>query len=417
MTFEMTTILISGILIALIASIALIIWDAKNRKEERRETEKRIADLTDRLEQRDKETSELHHLREEEIYRHAEARFKAMSEESLRLQTNCLRDANGEQLNALLQPLRQRLEEFNRACTDAYVKENASRQSLADHIERLSELNHTIGEEARNLTKALKNDSRQQGRWGEVILETLLERAGMKPGVNFIAQPTRDHISGETLKSETTSHNLRPDIIVLLPGERNLIIDSKVSLKAYVEFVGASDEETRRKAGKRHVESMRQHVKELADKRYPHAVTRSIDQVLMFIPNEGAYMAAVDLDPDLWDYACQRNIVIVAPAHLFSVIHLVNHLWQVEQRNRNVEEVAKLGGLIYDDIATLLSDLEKAEKSLDAAHKAYSDCIGRLTKGRQCLVRRTERLREMGISPKKRIPDKYISIKENDEPA
>ena len=129
----------------------------------------------------------------------------------------------------------------------------------------------------------------------------------------------------------------------------------------------------------------------------------------MFIPNEGAYMAAMDLDPELWDFACQKKIVIVAPAHLFSVIHLVNHLWRVEHRSRNVEEVAKLGGLIYDDIVVLLTDLERAERGLEVAHKAYSDCIDRLTKGRQSIVRRTERLRDMGISSKKKIPDKYIS--------
>lgn len=408
MNASILVILLTCVIIILLVLMVIRTRDVKNLGSVKADTENRLTDLTLRLEQRDKELSEILRQREEDVYLRAEARFKAISEESLRLHTDGLRAANGEQINALLRPLQLRLEEFSRACTDAYVRENSSRQSLSDHIERLSELNRSIGEEARNLTNALKNDTRQQGRWGEVILETLLERSGMKAGINFVAQPTRDD-SGQTIKSESTGRNLRPDIVVFLPGKRNLIIDSKVSLKAYTEYHASKDEESRRKAGRRHIESIRQHVKELSEKQYTLAVEGAIDQVLMFIPNEGAYMAAMDLDPELWDFACQKKIVIVAPAHLFSVIHLVNHLWRVEHRSRNVEEVAKLGGLIYDDIVVLLTDLERAERGLEVAHKAYSDCIDRLTKGRQSIVRRTERLRDMGISSKKKIPDKYIS--------
>ena len=361
------TIIIVLLLLAVIALIAAMLIKNGNGKASaeavREEYERRMTEMERRFTERDRQNAEA-----------SEARFKALAEESLRIQSNQIRRTNSEQMEALLSPMRQRLEEFNRACTDSYVAENAARKSLADQIERLMELNRTIGDEARNLTSALKNDSRQQGRWGEIILETML--------------------------------GLRPDVVVFLPDDHCLIIDSKVSLNAYTDFCGTDDETNRQMAGKRHLESVRRHIKELADKQYQRMVKNSAEHVLMFIPNEGAYITAVGLDPDLWDYAYQRKVCIVAPAHLFSVMQLINQMWNSEQRNNNADNIAKLGGLLYDKFVGFANELQRIEKSLDDARNAYDACYRSLTRGGTSLVSRAERLRALGVKNAKILGEK-----------
>ncbi len=392
------TIIIVLLLLAVIALIAVMLIKNGNGKASaeavREEYERRMTEMERRFTERDRQNAEA-----------SEARFKALAEESLRIQSNQIRRTNSEQMEALLSPMRQRLEEFNRACTDSYVAENAARKSLADQIERLMELNRTIGDEARNLTSALKNNSRQQGRWGEIILETMLEKAGLKRDINFSSQLTRDS-SGNTLRDDDSGRGLRPDVVVFLPDDHCLIIDSKVSLNAYTDFCGTDDETNRQMAGKRHLESVRRHIKELADKQYQRMVKNSAEHVLMFIPNEGAYITAVGLDPDLWDYAYQRKVCIVAPAHLFSVMQLINQMWNSEQRNNNADNIAKLGGLLYDKFVGFANELQRIEKSLDDARNAYDACYRSLTRGGTSLVSRAERLRALGVKNAKILGEK-----------
>ncbi len=400
-------------ILLLIGGILMISFYRQAEKNNQEEAARRMAELSSRLEQREKELNEISTQREKFLIDQMRLQFKALSEESFRLQSQDFRQLNGEQINSLLQPLKERLEEFNRACTDAYVKENAARQSLSDHIDRLVEINQTIGEDAKNLTSALRNNSQMQGRWGEVILETLLERGGLKEGINYKSQLTRDDEMG-LLRDETTHRMLRPDIVVFLPGEKCLIIDSKVSLNAYVDYCSCSDEKDKAEYGRRHVESVKRHIKELSDKHYPRAVRNSVDQVIMFVPNEGAFLAALNLDNSLWDYAFERKVVIVSPTHLFSVIHLINHLWQLETRNRNVDEVAKLGGLIYDSVASLMKEFSSIEKNLRQAQDSWSNCQSIITKGPRSLTRRTERLREMGVPIKRRLSPEHLEPKDTE---
>lgn len=388
-------IIIILLLLALIVVAAMSLTHSRNGNgitALREDYERRLAEMEHRLAERNRFDSEA-----------AESRFRALAEESLRMQSNHLRRSNSEQMETLLSPMRQRLEEFNRACNDAYVAENASRKSLSDQIDRLMEINKTIGKEARDLTSALKNDSRKQGRWGEIVLETLLEKAGLQRGINFSAQLTRESAREATLHDEDSGRGLRPDIVVHLPGEQNLIIDSKVSLTAYAELCEADDESIRESARKRHVESVRRHIKELAEKQYQRTVKNSVEHVLMFIPNEGAYISAVGIDPEIWDYAYRRKVCIVAPAHLFSVIQLISQMWNVEQRNNNADNIAKLGGLLYDKFVGFATELQRIEKSLDDARNAYDACYRSLTRGGTSLVSRAERLRAMGVKSSKTL--------------
>lgn len=371
------------------------------------ETERRRRELADaerRYEERIKEINDRMERRMLELREQSSAEFRNMAAQALKENSSGLKQANNEQIEALLKPLKERIEEFNRACTDSYMKENASRKSLYDQIERLMQTNHTIGEEARNLTNALRNDSQKQGRWGEIVLETLLEKAGMTRGVNFLVQQTRDS-AGETMRDES-GRGQRPDVVILLPGKHNIIVDSKVSLKSYVDYCNADSKEERDSFGRQLVESVRKHIKELADKNYQGSVKDSAEHVLMFIPNEGAYLAAVQIDPDIWNYAYERKVVIVSPAHLFSVVQLVAQMWRQENQNRNAESIARLGGYLYDKFVAFCSDMKKIEKNLSDAQRAYDACYKGLTQGGTSLVRRAERLRELGAKTSKVINER-----------
>lgn len=337
----------------------------------------------------------------EEMRRQTRLEFEALSAKVLANQKNQLQAENAERLGNILTPLRIQIEEFSKAVNDSYVKENASRQSLSDQIERLAMLNQTISAEARNLSEALRGNSKVQGDWGETILETLLEQAGLKRDINYTLQLTQDE-GGSALRDD--EGNLRrPDVVVHLPADRKIIIDSKVSLKSYLEFTEAADNEQREAAALRVAYSMRRHVDELALKKYQKIVKNSAEHVLMFVPNEGAYFAAIGADPSLWQYAFERRVVIVSPTHLFSVMQLVEQIWRGEKQNRNAAEIARLGGLIYDKVATFSHDFESIQKGLQSTEAAWEKCLRHLTSGNTSIIARTRRMRELGAKATKHL--------------
>lgn len=345
--------------------------------------------------------------REKEMRESVALMFKQMANESLNSHLKEIRATNRHEMDAILNPLRQKIDDFYEAVSKTYVSENASRQSLSDQIERLMKLNATIGTEARNLTSALKGDTRFQGRWGEIILETILENAGLKRDVNFFTQLTKDD-SGRTLKDEA-ENGLRPDVVILLPGNHKLVVDSKVSLNAYVDYTGASDDSDKAEAAKAHVRSVRHHVDELHQKCYQKYIGNAVDHVLMFMPNEGAYLAAIDIDPGLWDYAFRKKVVIVSPAHIMSVVQLIAQLWQQERQNRNALKIAELGGLLHDKFVAFSDEMSKIETELTRAQKAYNVCFNHLTSGNTSLVARAGRLRDLGAAAKKDLSNKLTT--------
>lgn len=355
----------------------------------------------ERLERENRAQAERFAEAQAEQKRTAQLEFEALSRETLRLQSEAMERYNSDQLKGLLDPMRERLEAFNKAVSEAYIKDNADRRSLQDQIERLMNFNNRIGEEANNLAKALKGDNKVQGEWGETVLETLLEQAGLQKGINFETQVTTDD-TGRTLRDEDGKH-IRPDVIVALPEGRRIIIDSKVSLTSYLDLVAADDKPAIDAAKARLVESVKGHIQELAGGKYQKEVKNSAEHILMFMPNEGAYIAAVQAEPKLWDYAFSRGVVIVAPTHLFSVMQLISQLWRQDGQNRNAAEIAKLGGLIYDKVATFLNDFEGIAKHLQAADNAYEKCRKHLTSGGTSIVARADRMRTLGAKASKAI--------------
>ncbi len=334
------------------------------------------------------------------INKESEQTFKIMASESLDRNARTLQQNNADQLTSLLSPLRMRIEDFNRSIEKSYIDASASRRSLSDQIERLTRLNLSIGEEARNLSSALRGNNRVQGQWGETVLESLLERAGLKKGVNFNTQVTRD-LSGNSLRDEE-GRQLRPDLIIHLPDNRNIIIDAKTSLSAYLDFCEAVSDQEAKEAIKRHTISVKKHIDELAARNYTKSVENAAEMVLMFIPNDGALMTAIDNDSNLVNYALDRKIALVSPSQIMGVVMLVSQIWRKESQDRNAAEIARLGGLLYDSAKDFLNDMQNIEKNLTAAHRSYESALSRLTSGSRSFLSRAERLRDLGAKTSRR---------------
>ncbi|MDE6650565.1 MAG: DNA recombination protein RmuC [Muribaculaceae bacterium] len=376
--------------------------------QQRSEMEQRIAaqqrEMENRLAMRQREMEARMRQQAADAEQQSRVYFKNIAEEVLHKQSESLKMQNNEMMTLALDPVKTKLDEFAKAVSDSYVRETADRKSLADQIERLMKLNSDIGKEARNLTTALKGDSKVQGDWGEMVLQTLLESAGMVEGQNFFTQVTRDE--GNRILTDETGNRLRPDVVVNLPDNHKMVIDSKVSLKAYTEYMSASDDEERETAGKRHIRSVMNHIDELGDKKYQIHINKAADHIMMFIPNEGAYYAAMQLNPDLWKYAYDRNVVIVSPTHLFSVMQIVAQLWQQDRQNKYAMEIAKAGGELYDKFVDYYNDMAKVEKSMHDVMKNFDRCRQDV-ENRVGIMAKAKKLRELGANATKHLPEKF----------
>lgn len=352
--------------------------------------------------QKEKDSEERLIAIRKEMEENSRLHFREIADEVLRRQSESLKSQNNELIAMALNPVKSKLEEFSKTVTDSYVKETADRKSLSDQIERLMKLNSDIGREARNLTTALKGDSKVQGDWGEMVLQTLLESAGMVEGQNFFTQVTRD--DGNRIISDELGNHLRPDVIVNLPDNHKMVIDSKVSLKAYTEYMSASSDEERAAAGKRHIKSVISHIDELGDKKYQAYIGKSADHVMMFIPNEGAYYAAMQLNPDLWKYAYDKKVVMVSPTHLFSVMQIVAQLWKQDRQNKYALDIAKAGGELYDKFVDYYNDMCKVEKSMHDVVKNFDRCRQDV-ENRVGIMAKAKKLRDLGANASKYLPD------------
>lgn len=369
--------------------------DAEQRiARQREEMERRLATQQAEMERRMQ-------LQAENAERQSKLQFAALAEEVLKRQSATLKEQNNELIAAALNPVKTKLDEFSKAVTDSYVKDTADRKSLSDQIERLMQLNSDIGKEARNLTTALKGDSKVQGDWGEMVLQTLLESAGMVEGQNFFTQVTRDE--ADRVLSDEQGNRLRPDVVVALPDNHKMVIDSKVSLKAYTEYMSATSDDERHLAGRRHVRSVISHIDELGDKKYQKYISKAADHVMMFIPNEGAYYAAMQIDPDLWKYAYDRNVVMVSPTHLFSVMQIVAQLWQQDRQNKYAMKIAEAGGELYDKFVDFYADLAKVEKSMLDVVKNFERCRADV-ENRVGLSAKANKLKDLGAKASKKLP-------------
>ena len=340
----------------------------------------------------------------ESLRREMMLQFNVLASDVLKRNSESLKEANSEQIDALLRPLKENIESFKKTISEGYVKETSSRKLLEVQIERLVKLNETIGEEARNLTSALKGNSKVQGDWGEMILETLLENAGLERGINFETQLTRDS-GGNVLKNDE-GKMLRPDVLIKLPDNHSIIVDSKVSLTAFVDYCNAEDENVRIVAGKKHLQSVYAHIDELHAKMYQNNLKGAADYVMMFIPNESAYIAAVQLDINLWKYAYERGVIIVSPTHLFSVMSIVSQLWRQDKQNKNAMLIAERGGKLYDKLVLFMESFEKVGKSIDDAMTSYNKSFNQLRTGKGNVLRQAEDMKNLGAKASKSLPER-----------
>lgn len=380
-------------------------------EETRRNYEAQIRTLEQRLDAQRSEMEQRMERHSLEVRRQSAMEFATLASDVLREQTATLQHTACTDIDTILAPLRSRLEEFRTAVTDTYVKENASREALSKQIETLARANSLIGEEARRLTLALKGDTRMQGRWGETVLRQLLEHAGLIKDVHFRLQTAS--VGGRGVGSEEGA-SYRPDLLLLLPGGHKLVVDSKTSMTDYLAYNEATDEVSAAEHLKRHVASVRNHIRELAAKQYHKHIEGAMEHTLMFMPNDASYLAALREDASLLEYAMKCNVAVVAPAHILSVVQLVSQLWRVENQNRNAEEIARAGGLLYDKVAAFFMEFEKIHKYIAQSDRAYQNALRVLTAGTQSVSARAERLRTLGAKVTQRVPEQFGAT---DEPS
>jgi len=319
--------------------------------------------------------------------------FKNIANEIFDDKSKKFTTANKDTLATVLGPLQEKIKHFEQRVEQTYVNESRERHSLANEIKNLQELNARISEEAVNLTNALKGDNKAQGSWGEFVLESILEKSGLVKGREYEVQVN--------LKSED-GNKLQPDVVVHLPEQRDIIIDSKVSLKAWDAYCAAEDREKEGNLLKQHIQSLRLHVKNLAGKDYQNLPgVNSLDYVFLFMPIEAAYSEAVREDPDLFQFAFERNIIFVVPSTLLTTLKTVQNLWRLAQQSQNAVEIAEKAGALYDKFVAFAQDLEAVGDRIDASRKTYDQAFNKLKSGRGNLIRRAEMLRELGAKTSK----------------
>ncbi|TVR27821.1 MAG: DNA recombination protein RmuC [Balneolaceae bacterium] len=327
--------------------------------------------------------------------------FKNLANEILEEKSKKFTEQNREKLDTLLKPLGEKISEFQKRVEENHKEDIRGRGALDQHLKTLQELNQRMSEEAKNLTKALKGDSKQQGNWGEVILQRILEKSGLKKGFEYEMQDSSTQEDGR---------KQYPDVVVYLPDEKKIIIDSKVSLVAYEKYSSSDDLDEQQRAVKQHISSLRAHVKGLSNKNYEqiHGFN-SPDFVLMFIAIEPAFGLAMQNDPELYNEAFDKNIIIVSPTTLLATLATIENVWKQEYQNKNAMEIAERGGKLYDKFAAFVGDLEDVGKKIQQTQGSYDSAMNKLTTGSGNLVRQAEMLRELGAKASKKLPADLIN--------
>lgn len=339
----------------------------------------------------------------EELRKQFNQEFELIASRILEDKSKKFTEINRENLDTILKPLGQNLDVFKQKVEEVYMKESRERFSLGKEVERLVSLNQKISEEANNLTRALKGDSKIQGNWGEIILENLLERSGLTKGNEYFVQECLKDEAGNNLKNEL-GNRMQPDVIVQYPDERKVIIDSKVSLTAYVRYTETDDSDQQKAFLNSHVKSMQNHIDELSRKNYQD-FAKSLDFVMMFVPNEPAYLLAMQQRPDLWEYAYNKRIILISPTNLLAALKLIADLWKREYQSRNAQDIADRGAALYDKFVGFVENLSSVGASLDKAQKSYRDAFNQLRDGKGNLIGQVEKLKELGVKAKKKLPE------------
>ena len=323
--------------------------------------------------------------------------FQNLAQKILDDRAKHLDEQSQKQIGGLIEPLREQIRGFSEVMLQQQSHAQRERTTLNQEIQSLKQLNQKISEDAINLTRALKGDSKTQGAWGELVLERLLEASGLQEGREF---ETQKHVGDEH------GRRARPDVVVHLPDDKDLVIDAKVSLTAYERYCSAETGALRDAAMREHLASLRRHMDELGRRDYTQMDgVRSVDFVLMFVPVEAAFIEAVRADIGLYEHALKQDIALVSPSTLLATLRTVAHLWKMEQRNLNASEIARRGAMLYDHFASLIEELEQVGVQLDKAQRAQSSAMRRLTEGgKGSVLLQVEHLRTLGVAPKKQQP-------------
>jgi len=336
----------------------------------------------------------------EKIRQDFQLEFQNIANKLLDEKSKSFVETNRTNLDILLNPLKENIKAFEEKVEKVYKAESDERNVLRGEITKLMSLNKLISEEAQNLTKALKGDNKKQGNWGEVILEKVLERSGLVKDQEYRLQASL---------TDSDGNRLQPDAIIDLPDEKHLIIDSKVSLIAYERLVNAETEEERKLYSKAHVESIRGHVYNLSSKNYQDLYQiNSPDFVLLFIPIESSFSFAVQIDAELFSDAWDKRVVIVSPSTLLATLRTIASIWKQERQNRNVLEIARLSGTMYDKFVGFIGDMEGIGKNIKQSQNAYDSAISKLTEGNGNLTKTAEKIKSLGAKSSKQIEQKYI---------
>jgi DNA recombination protein RmuC len=326
--------------------------------------------------------------------------FKNLANEILEDKSKRFTEQNAANLDALLKPLQTKLSEFKEQVSTSYGNEARERHALKSEIERLANLNLRMSDETRSLTQALKGDSKVQGNWGELVLESILESSGLRKGEEYLVQDSHTQADGS---------RLQPDVVIKLPEGRSLVVDSKVSITAYARHAETTDPVVAEQELAAHIQSLRQHIQGLSGKNYSSLYgVGSVDFVLMFVPIEPAFLLALKTAPNLYQEALAKNIVLVCPSTLMATLRTVAHLWRQDHQNRNALEIAKQCGNLYDKFVGFVDDLEKLGQRLDQAQTSYHDAFNKLKTGKGNLIRSAEKVRELGVKPSKNLAPPLI---------
>ncbi|MCB0555558.1 MAG: DNA recombination protein RmuC [Phaeodactylibacter sp.] len=385
--------------------------DLREKEEENRMLSNRLAsqeqiirNMEDRLDSQKKEV--------EALQERSRLEFENLANRLLEEKSQKFTLQNQEQLNGLLGPLRDKIKTFEEGIERRFLEETKDRVSLKKEIEHLRELNQQLSQDANNLASALKGDNKTQGDWGEIQLELLLEKAGLAKGIHYEAQPSF---------ADEDGRQKRPDFVVNLPDGKQLVIDSKVSLKAYDQFLAANNEADRQRLLKAHVDSIRQHIKNLSSKNYQQLYQiQSPDYLLLFIPIEPAFTLAIQQDNRLFLDALEGHIVIVSTSTLLATMRTVSYIWKQEKQKNSVLEIARQSGMLYDKFVNFVEDLKAIGQRLEQAKGAYHDAMNKLVDSKKygdTLVGRAERIRGLGARTTKNLPQDLLdSSQDREEP-